>query len=113
VNEMTVTVCIIEGSWGRLHVDTETGDVLRLSGAPKDAESEGYHDIARFDLEEWKRFYNQDTCRGADILDVGYWTKEGIYEPAAAKHRDEIARGAFTIICNDKVAKLLKHSTQT
>jgi len=94
-------------------VDTETGDVLRLSGAPKDAESEGYHDIARFDLEEWKRFYNQDTCRGADILDVGYWTKDGIYEPAAAKHRGEIARGAFSIICNNNVAKLLKGSTQT
>jgi hypothetical protein len=56
VNEMTVTVCIIEGSWGRLQVDTETGDVLRLSGAPKDAESEGYHDIARFDLENGSAF---------------------------------------------------------
>jgi hypothetical protein len=108
-----MNVCIIEGSWGRLHVDTETGDVLRLTGAPKDAESECYHDIARFDLEEWKRFYNQDTCRGADILDVGYWTKDGTYEPAAANHRAEIARGVFSIIRNDNVAKLLKRSRQT
>jgi hypothetical protein len=107
-----MNVCLIQGSWGQLRVDAETGDVLRLTDESKDAQGEGYHDIARFDLEEWKRFYNQGTCRGADILDVGYWTNEGIYEPAAAKHHGEIARGAFSIICNDKVANLLKRSTQ-
>jgi hypothetical protein len=94
-----------------VHVRAETGDVLRITDEPKDAESEGYHHIARFDLEEWKRFYKQETCRGADILDVGYWTKDGIYEPPALEHRDQIARGALGIICNESVGKLLKGGT--
>jgi hypothetical protein len=102
-----MNICIIEGSWGRVHVDAETGDVLRISDEPKDGHSEGYRCIGRFDLEEWTRFYKKETCRGADILDVGYWTKNGIYQPPAPDHRDKIARGAFSIICNESVGKLL------
>jgi hypothetical protein len=103
-----MNVCIIEGSWGRVHVDAETGDVLRITDEPECAETEGYRYIRRFDLQEWKRFYKQETCCGADILDVGYWTKNDIYEPAVTNHREKIAQGTFSIICNESVGKLLK-----
>jgi hypothetical protein len=85
---------------------------VQITDEPKDLEAEGYHHIVRFDLEEWKRFHKQEICHRADILDVGYWTKDGIYVPAAADHRDKISTGAHGIICNESVARLLKPSTQ-
>ena len=45
--------------------------------------------IDRFDIEEYKQFYNVDKLPGAiDILDMGYW-KDGIYEEPAHDWRED------------------------
>jgi len=45
--------------------------------------------IDRFDIEQYKQFYNVDKLPGAiDILDMGYW-KDGIYEEPAHDWRED------------------------
>jgi hypothetical protein len=56
--------------------------------------------IVRFDIVEWRRFWNNpDTCL-IDILDLGYWhadptTYENAYEPPNSEWRAEIAQQMF------------------
>jgi hypothetical protein len=69
----------ITGSCGQLVVDPTTGQVLRYI-RDRDADDENnYDDIARIDLDEHRR--NGVYPKNPDILDVGYWTRGGHYEP--------------------------------
>jgi len=51
-----------------------------------------YDDIERFDLKENRGYWNREVFpeHGLDILDVGYWTKDGLYVPAESDWRKEL-----------------------
>ena len=50
-----------------------------------------YHNYVRFDLPEYKKHYGElDT--EYDILDLGFWKKDGSYEPPEKDFRDRVAR---------------------
>lgn len=75
-----MTTAIVEGSWGRLEVDCQTGNVLKLTDEPEYQTHEiGYRDIVRVDVDKYRATFGK--FAGCDILDIGYWTKEGVYEP--------------------------------
>lgn len=68
---------------------TKGGDSLE----PEDV---GYSNIARFDVEEWQRRYPGQKIEDAtlDVLDIGYWTKDGQYEAPEDDWRGLMAGGA-------------------
>lgn len=86
----------VRSSHGMLIVDGATGDVKDywLDGtAPKE-----YYYIVRVDVEEFNRTYAAvghifREMGDVDILDVGYWLKDGTYEPPAEVHREHVMEG--------------------
>jgi hypothetical protein len=69
---------MVFSSNGELVIDAE-GKVIV-------AESKYYNDnlknIVRFDLEEYRKYYQGEPAPSSyDILDLGYWTDTGQYEP--------------------------------
>lgn len=48
-----------------------------------------YDDIVRFDVEEWRRTYPSEEPEGMDILDIGFWTPEGVYTGPELDWREE------------------------
>lgn len=102
--------CSIIGSAGILTVDASSGLIVNrperlcdLNGAV-DAEYIGtrdecvsafgnaacdYDDIARLDVDEWRKAYPGAKLEGAthDILDFGFWNTAGAYEPPAVDWR--------------------------
>lgn len=78
----------VEGSHGSVDVDGE-GNVLN-------AYNDAYPDIVRFDVKEFAEFYGHPPTtegRVTDILDIGYWTRDGHYEPPVGEWRAEIKTG--------------------
>lgn len=77
------TLVAVEGSHGNVTA-FEDGTVHSVNlDDPLDPESGGYAAIARFDFDEWLRYYKQASLpQSIDILDVGFYTKDGVYEPA-------------------------------
>lgn len=72
----------ISGSWGTLTVDRITGNVIDYDdeGTLPDAGGEtGYTEIARVDLDEWRREYPGEEPYALDCLDVGSWDRDGAY----------------------------------
>ena len=73
---------------GEVVVDQE-GNVLEEESALSDY----LCDIQKVDLKEMFEWYrkfgvNPEECRGHfDILDVGFWRKDGTYEKADEEHR--------------------------
>lgn len=79
---------IVRGSHGELEVDGTSGLVVAR------AKPDAYRAIVRFHLEEWCRTHGQTTPVAAgtiDILDLGYWTGAGQYEPPAFDFRQSLA----------------------
>ena len=77
----------ITGSHGILTVDANSGDVLTL--VPFD-NSTDYSGITRFDLAEWRSYWDAELEGVAlDILDVGFWDG-GEYVEAEADWRAEV-----------------------
>jgi hypothetical protein len=86
----------IESSWGEVTTDDE-GNVLELDVLKIDEDGERCYllDIAKFDIAEWDKWY-EDKFKEAspkpadfDVLSLGYWRKDGSYEPADKSWRDE------------------------
>lgn len=78
---MAATTIEVQGSWGVLVVDKATGLIVaaeheELSATDIAAGYNGYRDIAMFELASIER--EGDT----DILWTGYWTIDGVFEPA-------------------------------
>lgn len=73
----------VTGSYGTLLVDDATGDVLQYDGG---GDCDEYKDIVRFDVAEYVEYNGgmDDT----DILLIGYWTKDGVYEPPVHEERE-------------------------
>lgn len=86
----------LQSSCGMVFFDTETGYVLSCDLEDLDEEdpndSMGYPDgPAIVDVEEWCRAYGLKECPedAFDILDFGYWTESGVYEPPTIEWREE------------------------
>lgn len=81
----------IVGNAGRLTVDTVTGLVLIYDRDEAECQAiaqepghtdNGYDDIVRIDIDEWKRFYVGEEVVNGDILDWGFWVRDGTYQEA-------------------------------
>lgn len=89
----TITVW---GNYGELDIHRETGEVL--SYQPADDTTPDYADIVRFDVAEYQAWLASTTVTTAtwdqiesiDVVDIGFWSKDGSYEPPVAEHRDEL-----------------------
>jgi hypothetical protein len=87
----------IESSWGIVTTDDE-GNVIELDVLEVDEDGERCYllDIAKFDIAEWDRFYenkfNEPSPKPSefDVLDLGYWLKDGKYNEPNHIWRDEI-----------------------
>ena len=78
----------VGGSHGELHVIISSG---RVAERFNNAGCDDYDTIERFDVKEYRRYYGRTPEEGeyVDILDIGFWTKEGKYEPAEEEHRED------------------------
>lgn len=91
----------INGSWGILIVDVETGVVQSATGV-------AYGDIARIDIGEYLRTYGRNPT-GGDILDFGYWTKEAnLYIAPDEYHREMMGAGWMPIVSNEAAGRVLQ-----
>jgi hypothetical protein len=93
LTETTMPTITVFGSWGSMTADAASG--LKLTHTPgKGCEivnKGGYHNIERFDVDEWHRAYpDRDiTADEIGILDIGFWDKQKNYEPAEPDCRPE------------------------
>lgn len=87
-------VLTFSGSYGELEVDATTGEVIRYEpdgdgrwlnrqemAAQHAAGEDGYYDIVRFDLDEWRTYcakhHPEHKLEGDDILMIGFWSITG------------------------------------
>ena len=89
------------GAHGVLSFDSVTGAVLRAERcacadcAAREDGVTGYGDIARIDITELAaEFPTAEHGGELDILEVGYWTRSGHYEPPADSFREWCADNA-------------------
>jgi hypothetical protein len=81
---------LIYGSHGEIDADPLTGAVTAYRPAI-DTELD-YDDIARIDIDEWRAAYPGETLVTGDILDFGFWTKDGRYVAHDEAFRDDWRR---------------------
>jgi|SRR5712664_4800938 len=74
---------VVSGNWGKLQCHADTGMVLEYDRSNSDSvcASDGYHDIARIDIPTFRKQWGYPDVSEIDILLVGFWTKDGKYEP--------------------------------
>lgn len=81
----------IFGSHGRLKVSPVDGAVVgRDPRGSEDDEDSGYPKIVRIDLAEYRQHYDLPAdaeIESIDILDVGFWVKDGTYVPPDHEYR--------------------------
>lgn len=82
------------GNWGSLFCDLATGLVVRYErGGEWNKPGDGYDDITRLDVDEWRSYYpGEDPAGPHDILDFGSWDEGGRYVPAEADWREEFRK---------------------
>lgn len=68
----------VYGSFGYVCFRRDTGEIT---------EREGYENIKRIDVEEWYSHYGEEMPDDLDILDVGFYTHDGHYEPPMSDFR--------------------------
>jgi hypothetical protein len=91
------TMITIESSWGTITTD-DNGIVIEKDLLENDGKERCYLlDAERFDLEEWCNWYEKHTDEEPfvkpihfDILELGFWNKDGKYVPAHPTWRDEM-----------------------
>jgi len=79
-------------SHGTIVFGSETG--LVLTGESNLCGCEDCPQVERFDIEEYRKFYGVEELPGymdIDILDLGYWGMDGIYEEPCHGWREEVA----------------------
>ena len=87
----------IESSWGEVTTDDQ-GNVVELDVLEVDDDGERCYllDVAKFDIAEWDIFYENRFKEPSpkpsefDVLDLGYWCKDGTYVEPNHKWRNEI-----------------------
>jgi hypothetical protein len=93
-------VFYVYGSWGTLECESDIGKVLKYSPADgQDHESltpaqmvertdqQGYYNIVRCDIDEYRSAYPDEPISHIDILDIGTLDSTGHFEPAAEEFR--------------------------
>lgn len=82
----------IRTSNGTIEMDPKTGAATKI--IVDDGGDKYIAKIEKFDIEEYKKFYNvTELPNSIDILDLGYWMKDGTYEEPAFDWREEMAAG--------------------
>lgn len=81
---MTFTV---HSSHGDVIVNQRNGKVIRIMNNRRPSELAGL--IDRFDLSCETAKESLAKIKACDILDIGYWTKAGVYEPPVIGWREE------------------------
>jgi hypothetical protein len=87
----------IESSWGIVTTDDQ-GNVLNLDVLEIDRNGERCYllDIVKFDIAEWDKWYEDKFKEPSpkpndfDVLDLGFWKKDGSYEEADKDYRNNI-----------------------
>jgi hypothetical protein len=87
----------IESSWGEVITDRQ-GNVVELNVLEVDSDGKCCYllDIAKFDIAEWDRWYEDKFNEPSpnptdfDVLDLGFWKKDGGYEKADEDYRKNI-----------------------
>lgn len=89
--ETTTQFTLVSSSGGTLKADAQTGCVVEcFTDRNQDSELK---QIEKFDLEEYRRYYSVTEIPGhLDILDLGYWNKDGGYEKPVEDWRNEMKR---------------------
>lgn len=71
------------GNYGSMTVSKETGEVLAYNTEDSDFDDtkpgEGYADILCFDLSSFDGPFSVEEFDHVDVLDLGFWTKNGEY----------------------------------
>lgn len=81
----------VNGSSGTFEVDKKNGEILAYyeSGSDKSG-AEEYKDVVRFDIVEYETYHGKSNdCVYVDILDIGYWSKDGKYTSPEADYREK------------------------
>ncbi len=78
----------ISGSYGTFTIN-DAGQVLSLIDRPEEDDS-NYAEIERFDVAEYIEY--NGCLDDTDILLIGYWTRDGVYEPPVHEHRKHIEK---------------------
>jgi hypothetical protein len=78
----------LESSWGFVTILTPTGVILETNVSDTLTEKCYILDIDRFDISEFndwffRRYGWQPPLENIDILELGYWLKDGTYVPAS------------------------------
>jgi hypothetical protein len=83
-------------SWGYIYLD-DKGNVESMDVLEHDGEERCYLlDAVKFDLVEWDDWYekrfNEPSIKpdDFDVLEIGFWNKDGSYNVADKKWRDEV-----------------------
>ena len=85
----------VSSSHGTFDIDGSSGRVIRWwANDPHDADAQAMENIERFDLHEWKLYWQWkgELPGGFDVLDLGFWTKDGAYEQPEDDWREEMKR---------------------
>lgn len=90
----------VSSSNGSLTANSETGEVIECV---LNCESDEIENIKKFDVQEWLKTYKVKLHSSIDILDIGYWTKDGSYQSAEKDWRKEVQIS----LNEDKRAKLI------
>lgn len=95
----------LESSYGFITIETPTG---RIINADIDDSSSYIHEIKRFDIAEFndwffRRYGVQPQLEELDILELGFWTKNGVYHTASDWRytiREELEKEGKLIVYN-------------
>jgi hypothetical protein len=72
-------------SHGNFVFDNLTGKVLK-----NNLKSEFGQMPLTVDIDEYKSYYGYPMQNDVDVLDIGYWTLDGIYTPPIYEWREEL-----------------------
>lgn len=87
---------IVYGNYGDLIVNSSTGAVLRYAPDRDSETGTEYGHILRFDIDEYSAAYPGEELGHVDICDIGFWTKDGQYEPPITDFRSQVVHEPAT-----------------
>lgn len=82
---------VVYGNYGDLVVNGSTGVVIKYQPDRDSETGTEYHHILRFDIDEYAAAYPGEILGHVDICDIGFWTKDGQYEPPVLDFRAKVA----------------------
>lgn len=82
------SIFIVRSTYGDIYAKRDTGKIVGITYHPG---GEGkLENIERFDIEEWKSFYNEPIPNEEDIVNIGIFFKDGNYSEPCKLYREEI-----------------------